>query len=943
MMFCSFIKYMLSLLSLMVLLTHTSAYGQDLDLWYTKPANEWTEALPLGNGKLGAMVFGGIEQDRIQFNEESLWTGGPRNYNEKDAHRYLPEIRSLLFEGKQEEAEKLAGAHFMGKKSVSDPVEPWLKKMRSIVNQTQNPSLKSYDDNDWLLMDLPLEDGWEKEGLEGLDGVVWFRTNFELPKTWEKRDLLLDLGKIRDQDFTYVNGQLIGTTHDMNEGRLYVIPKELVEQHNQLAIQVVNYEDKGGPVGYKDLKREMRIYPQDGNNTALVSLNKTWKYWIQNDEAPRVGKYQEAYQPFGDLWLNFTHAEPISDYKRTLDLEEAICRTNYRSGDTQYERSYFVSAVDQCLAIQLKANTKGNINFSASFSTPHKDHQIQKLNDSTISLSLKVRDGSLAGVSSLKIRHSGGSVSIKDGQIHVLDADSATLLLTAATNFKNYQDVSGKPYDICRERFAQLANRSYENIYEAHIQDYQHYFKRFSLNLGTKGPALPTDQRIAQFALGRDPALVALFVQYGRYLLIASSRDGSQPPNLQGIWNDLLTPPWGSKYTTNINAEMNYWSAELMNLSDLHKPLFDLIKDLGVAGKETARAYYDAPGWVLHHNTDLWRGTAPINHPNHGIWVTGGAWLCQHLWEHYCYTQDEDFLRDTAYPIMKAAAEFFNHFLVVDPKTAWLISTPSNSPEQGGLVAGPTMDHQIIRQLFKNVVEASKILAIDPVFATEIVGKIEKIAPNQIGRHGQLQEWLTDIDDPKNTHRHVSHLWGVYPGSEINWQQSPDFMEASKQSLLFRGDEGTGWSLAWKINLWARLLDAEHAYQLLKMLISPAAKGGGVYPNLFDAHPPFQIDGNFGGASGVGEMLLQSHLGHIALLPALPAELQDGEVMGICARGGFELNFSWKSGELNQLEVYSRAGKSCSIRYKGRETTFPTVKGKTYQLDNQLKLLQISN
>ncbi|WP_255501926.1 glycoside hydrolase N-terminal domain-containing protein [Olivibacter sp. SDN3] len=923
--------------------TSTALCGQDLRLWYTEPAAEWTEALPIGNGKLGAMVFGGIEQDRIQFNEESLWTGTPRDYNKKGAHQYLQKIRSLLFEGKQAAAEKLAGEHFMGTKSIADERKPWFDGIRRIVDKKRNPSLKDFNDKEWKLLTLPLKDGWEKEGLEGLDGAVWFRTDFELPTSWRGRDLVVDLGKIRDQDFTYVNGQLIGTTQDMNQGRLYVIPKELVEKQNQLAIQVLNYEDKGGPVGYKDPKRRLRIYPKDGDETNYVSLNKMWKYWVQDDHAPRVGKYQEAYQPFGDLLLDFNHSLPVEDYKRTLDLTDAICETSYSSGRVQYKRTYFVSAIDQSLAVHLTASVKERINFRATLSTPHKTYQLKKVNDSTISLSLQVKHGALEGVSLLKVRHNGGSIIVDNNQISVVGADTATIFLTAATNFINHQDISAKPHDISRDRINQLANKTYEHIREVHVQDYQGYFNRFSLNFGTtKAFHLPTDKRIEQFATVNDPNLVALFAQYARYLLITSSREGGQPPNLQGIWNDLLTPPWGSKYTTNINAEMNYWPAELMNLSDLHKPLFDLVQDLSETGKKTAKEYYDAPGWVLHHNTDLWRGTAPINNANHGIWVTGGAWLCQHLWEHYCYTQDKHFLQNKAYPIMKDAAVFFDYFLVEDPNTGLLISTPSNSPEHGGLVAGPTMDHQIIRQLFKNVIEASKILDVDTAFASKIASKSKKIAPNTIGKHGQLQEWLSDIDDPNNTHRHVSHLWAVYPGSEINWKQTPELMEAAKQSLLFRGDEGTGWSLAWKINLWTRFLDAEHADRLLNMLISPAVRGGGVYPNLFDAHPPFQIDGNFGGASGIGEMLLQSHLEGIDLLPALPSSLHDGEVKGICARGGFELSFSWKSGSLEELEVVSKAGGLCRIRYKGKEFSFQTVKDGKYKLDGQLKLLTAS-
>ena len=428
-----------------------------------------------------------------------------------------------------------------------------------------------------------------------------------------------------------------------------------------------------------------------------------------------------------------------------------------------------------------------------------------------------------------------------------------------------------------------------------------------------------------------------MYLQYGRYLLIASSRPGTRPANLQGIWNDLINPPWGSKYTTNINAEMNYWPAELLNLSPMHQPLFDMITELAEAGKQTAKDHYNAPGWVLHHNTDLWRGTAPINAANHGIWVTGGAWLCQHLWERYLFTQDKKFLLEKAYPIMKEAALFFDHFLIKDPVSGYLISTPSNSPEQGGLVAGPAMDHQIIRALFQNTIQASRLLKKDLVWTAALENKMKQIAPNTIGRHGQLQEWMEDRDDPKNKHRHISHLWGMYPGSAINYDDSPSMMEAAKQSLLFRGDEATGWSLGWKINCWARFKDAEHAFRMVGMLLSPVKGGAGSYPNLFDAHPPFQIDGNFGGAAGIGEMLVQSHTRYLDILPALPAAFSEGEVKGICARGGFVLDMKWSKGKLVQLKIVSKAGLPLQLRYNGTIKKFNTTKNGTYILNAALQ------
>jgi alpha-L-fucosidase 2 len=500
--------------------------------------------------------------------------------------------------------------------------------------------------------------------------------------------------------------------------------------------------------------------------------------------------------------------------------------------------------------------------------------------------------------------------------------------LTASTNFVNFEDVSANPKEKCESIISNLQGRNYNQILKNHRAEYQSYYQKFAIQLGkSNNENLPTNLRLEKFSAENDPSLAALYVQYSRYLLISSSRPNTQPANLQGIWNDLLSPPWGSKYTTNINVEMNYWGAEVFNLSTLHQPLIDMIKDLAKCGRETAKNYYNARGWVVHHNTDIWRGTAPINASNHGIWVTGGAWLSQHLWQHYLFTQDKTFLKETGYPIMKDAALFFIDFLIKDPKTGFLVSSPSNSPEQGGLVVGPTMDHQIIRELFKSCINASKILGIDKELRDTLIQKYAQIAPNKIGKHEQLQEWMEDKDDPENKHRHVSHLWGVFPGNDINWEDST-MMKAARQSLIYRGDEGTGWSLAWKINFWARFLEGEHALKMIKMLLRPAGSAGGSYLNLFDAHPPFQIDGNFGGAAGIAEMLMQSQGETIELLPALPADWQEGSITGICARGGFTLDFAWKNGKIIQLQIASNSGKSCKIHYNNSTKEVKKLKGK---------------
>jgi alpha-L-fucosidase 2 len=919
-----------------------NAQSQDLKLWYNQPSRKWTDALPVGNGRLGAMIYGGIDTERIQFNEQTLWTGRPRAYQREGAVKYLQPIRQLLFESKRKEAEELAETHFMGLKINEDTYEAqketWFKKVRS---QTGAKDV-AFADHNWKSVALPTQKGWEVvPGFEGVDGAVWFRTTFNVPADWAGKNLVLSLGRIRDMDFTYINGEQVGATTG-TDYRKYTIPARLLHTgSNVIAIQVINYWDKGGLTSEG---KELSVYPEGGTAENGVKLAKSWKYWIQDFNPPAFPRYNADYQPFADVFLQFAKQGAVSNYKRDLDIANATAHVSYTSNGTNFVREYFSSKPDQVIAMHLMADKPGSINFKALLSTLHKKYNIRKVDNQTLALSLQVSNGVLTGVSYLKIQATGGKVNLTTDGISVAGANEATLYLAAATSFKNYHNVSGNPDALCKTAIQNLGNKAYNGIKAVHIADYQKLFNPFSVSFGTGNNAgLPTDQRILKFNSTDDPALVALFMQYGRYLLISSSRPGTGPANLQGIWNDLLTPPWGSKFTTNVNLEMNYWPSEVLNLSACTEPLYDMIDDLVKNGQLTAKAHYGAPGWVLHHNTDLWRGTAPVNASNHGIWVTGAAWLSQQLWEHYEFSQDKAFLKSRAYPVMKGAAEFFNSFLVKDPKTGYLISTPSNSPEHGGLVAGPTMDHQIIRELFKNCIAASKILGEDPAFRQTLQTKYAQIAPNKIGRAGQLQEWMQDVDDTTDTHRHVSHMWGVYPGTDITPKDAA-LMQAAKKSMYYRGDDGTGWSIAWKINIWARMLDGNHAYLMLTKLLSPADavpnhEKGGVYHNLFDAHPPFQIDGNFGGAAGVAEMLIQSQGKDINLLPALPSALPNGDVKGIRARGGFTLNIKWQNGQLQQVNVTSTAGDPCALRYKDQVVTFPTQKGRTYQFNAQLKQL----
>lgn len=790
-------KYLLFITGLLCSVAPVYSQQNNHKLIYNKPAGQFEEALPLGNGRLGVMVYGGIFTERFSLNEATLWAGGPVNPDmNPDARNYLQPVREALFAENYKKADSLV--HFM------------------------------------------------------------------------------------------------------------------------------------------------------------------------------QGKFSESYAPLGNLFFDFNHKGEVSDYKRELDIQNAISKTSYQIDGTTYQRETFISHPDQLVVIRFTARGKGKLDFICRFNS------LLQHNVSTLGKDLVMKGHSPVHASpvyhgneiiwddvnamrfgaQLKVMKTDGTVTSEAHSLHISNATEAVIVLSMATSYNGFDKNPGtqgkQELKIAADHLKNA--KSYALLLKNHTADFRKYYDRVQISLGDEDQGgINTMDRLNAFAAGKsDRALIALYYQYSRYLLISSSRAGGMATNLQGIWNELMQPPWSSNYTTNINAEMNYWGVETANLTEMHQPLLDFIGRLAKTGAVTAKNYYGAGGWVLHHNSDIWAMTNPVGDfgkgdPGWANWPMGGNWMSTHLWEHYAFTQDKLFLKQQAYPLIKGAVQFCLDFLIADKKGN-LITAPSTSPENyyvtpsgytGSLLYGGTADLAIIRELFTDYIKASEVLGLDVAKRNEVKAALQKMLPYQIGKEGNLQEWYYDWKDQDPRHRHLSHLFAAYPGYSITSAGSPALADAVRKSLTTRTNDGTGWAITWRINLWARMQNGERAYDALKKLLrfvgngaEVKMKGGGTYANLFCAHPPFQIDGNFGGGAGIAEMLLQSHQGFIELLPAIPVEWNSGKIKGLVARGGYVIDMEWKEGKMISAVLHAKNTGNCRLKYKGKLIDLRTVSGKDYNLSS---------
>jgi alpha-L-fucosidase 2 len=764
-------------------------------IWFDAPAKNFAESSPLGNGRLGAMMFGGVDEERIVLNESSVWSGSLQDADRPDACKVLPEIQKLLLEGKNPEAEALVNANFTCKGPGSG----------------------------------------------------------------------------------------------------------------------------GGQYG--------------------------------------------CYQVLGNLHLSFLSGEtnlPVTNYRRELNLNDAVADLQFNRGGVQFNREMFSSAPDQVMVLHLSADKSKQISFDARLDRPER-FETTGDGDNGLLMTGQLDNGTdgkgVRYVARIRVLNRGGEISVHGNVLSVRRANELVLLIAAGTDYHGFAGRQTEdPQAATLNDLNLAAKKSFESLRKAHIADYQKYFQRVSLQLEPIDTAAekPTPERLKTAESGPgDPSLAALHFNFGRYLLISSSRPGGLPPNLQGIWAEEIHTPWNGDWHLDVNVQMNYWPAEVCNLSDLTPPLFALIASLQEPGAKTAHDYYNASGWVAHVITNPWGFTSPGEGASWGAFSGGSAWLCQHLWDHYLFTQDKDFLQ-WAYPVMKGAAQFYADMLIEEPTHHWLVIAPANSPEnhfqmtngqQASVCMGPTMIQQQVRYLFEACIESSKILGVDEDFRNELNAKRARLAPTQISSDGRIMEWLEQYQEPEPHHRHISHLWGLYPGDEISPYTTPELAQAARKSLEVRGDESVGWSLAFKAALWTRLGDGNHAWLLVRKALFPVTSheirydnGGGVYVNLFDACPPFQIDGNFGVTTAIGEMLLQSQVDKIELLPALPDAWKNGKVSGLRARGGFQVDENWKDGKLISATIHSDLGEPCSVSYRGKTADFKIKKGKSITLNGNLDL-----